>query len=76
MAEESRLEQLAAGARRQRELNHWQLVEYLLKERRALRAKILERQHQEDQEELAYNQLRSEIHWFTEGVLVMPYASC
>lgn len=75
MAEEGHLEQLVAGARRQRQLNHSQLVECLLKERRALRVKVMEQLHQEDQEELTYNQLRSGVLLFAGGVSMKPYAS-
>lgn len=62
MAEEGRLEQLVAGARRQRQLDHHQVVECLLRERRALRVRLMQQQQQEAQEELAFSQLRLEVH--------------
>lgn len=61
MAEESKLDQLVAGARKRRQLDHHQLVEHLLQERRVLRAKLMKQLQLHDQEELAYNQLRLEM---------------
>lgn len=74
MAEEGRLEQLVARARRQRQLDHRQLVECLLKERRALRAKLMEQRRQEDQEESAYNHLRKSILEEEEKLLLLKHA--
>lgn len=74
MAEEGRLEQLVAGARKQRQLNHRQLVECLLRERRALRAKLIKQHQLQDQEELVYNQLRKNILEEEENQLLLKHA--
>ncbi|MPC67512.1 hypothetical protein E2C01_061689 [Portunus trituberculatus] len=74
MAEESKLDQLVAGARRRRQLDHRQLVEHLLQERRVLRAKLMNQHQLHNQEELAYNQLRKSILEEEEKQLLLKYA--
>lgn len=74
MAEECKLDQLVAGARRRRQLDHRQLVERLLQERRVLRAKLMKQHQLQDQEELAYNQLRKNILEEEEKQLLLKYA--
>ena len=75
MAEEGCLEQLLAGARRRRQLDHHQLVECLLQERRALRAKLMKQHQLQDKEEWVYNQLRLDILSFIEIFLYMIFIS-
>ncbi|KAG0715931.1 hypothetical protein GWK47_010821 [Chionoecetes opilio] len=74
MAEEGHTEQLVARARRQRQLDHQQLVDRLLGERRALRAKLVRQRQLQSQEEAAYHQLRRSIVEEEEEQLLLKHA--
>lgn len=74
LAEEARLDQLVAEARRRRQLDHRFLVDRLLEERRAMRAAVMKQKKEEDQQAVQYEQLRKEILEEEEKQLLLRHA--
>ncbi|XP_064079827.1 meiosis-specific nuclear structural protein 1-like [Macrobrachium nipponense] len=74
LAEEAKLDQLVAEARRRRQLDHRILVDRLLEERRAMRAAIMRQKREEDQHAIQYEQLKKEILQEEEKQLLLKHA--
>ncbi|XP_066964961.1 meiosis-specific nuclear structural protein 1-like isoform X2 [Macrobrachium rosenbergii] len=74
LAEEAKLDQLVAEARRRRQLDHRILVDRLLDERRAMRASIMRQKREEDQHAVQYEQLKKEILQEEEKQLLLKHA--